>query len=160
MRDTAHRLLTPPQEAAVQLRVNAARAKAESRTAWRIEGTLREFAPFKPMHVWFDYPVHKADALGVLGDLAADGEGVAWPKGKKKMSAADKNIARQKKRFEKLETAFEALSMNEEIKVKDLMGYMSSSRNTVENYVDEHPDFEREKGGLVFRKSGREDISK
>ena len=26
-------------------------------TAWRIEGTLREFARFDPVNLWFDYPV-------------------------------------------------------------------------------------------------------
>lgn len=38
-------------------------------TAWRIEGTLREFPSFKPLNFWFDYPVHKADESGVLGDI-------------------------------------------------------------------------------------------
>ena len=105
MQKIAHRILTKPQEAAIQPRVAAARAKAESRTAWRIEGTLREFAPFKPKHVWFDYPVHKDDATGVLGDLAADGEGAPWQKGGKKKSAVQQRLDRQKKRLEIIETA-------------------------------------------------------
>lgn len=27
-------------------------------TAWRIEGTLREFPSFEPVDVWFNYPIH------------------------------------------------------------------------------------------------------
>lgn len=30
-------------------------------TAWRCEGTLREFAGFKPVNLWFDYPLHFID---------------------------------------------------------------------------------------------------
>ena len=153
MQKIAHRLLTPPQEAAIQARVAAVRAKAESRTAWRIEGTLREFAPFKPKHVWFDYPVHKADTLGVLGDLAVDGEGSPWQKGGKKKSAVQQRIDRQKKRLEIIENAYEALSMNGAITIKDLVEYTSLSKITVRNYIDEHPDFNRD-GGYSHKECG------
>ena len=30
-------------------------------TAWRLEGSLREFPPFKPINFWFEYPVHRLD---------------------------------------------------------------------------------------------------
>lgn len=53
--------------------VYAARQAAKGKTAWRIEGTLREFPRFDPLNLWFDYPVHKADKTGVLADVAADG---------------------------------------------------------------------------------------
>lgn len=43
-------------------------------TAWRIEGTLREFPAPKPVNVWFDYPVHRPDDTGALSDLAPEGE--------------------------------------------------------------------------------------
>lgn len=45
-----------------------AREKAEQRSAWRIEGTLREFASFKPLNVWFSYPSHAVDTSDVLKD--------------------------------------------------------------------------------------------
>ena len=31
----------------------------DKRTAWVVEGALREFQPFEPLKVWFDYPIHK-----------------------------------------------------------------------------------------------------
>ena len=43
-----------------------------NRTAWRIEGTLREFPKFAPLNMWFDYPVHKKDSSGVLKDCEVD----------------------------------------------------------------------------------------
>lgn len=43
-------------------------------TAWRIEGTLREFPAFPPINVWFDYPTHLADDTGALSDLSPEGE--------------------------------------------------------------------------------------
>ena len=46
----------------------------KKRTAWRIEGTLREFAPLEPMSLWFDYPIHKVDTTGVLSDLTPEAE--------------------------------------------------------------------------------------
>ena len=53
--------------------VVAARARAKARTAWRVEGTLREFPRFDPVDLWFDHPTHRVDESGVLGDIAADG---------------------------------------------------------------------------------------
>jgi len=80
MKSHAARLLTRSQEATLGLALAEARARAEKRTAWRIEGTLREFAPFPPLNLWFDYPVHHGDPSGTLGDLSADGEQPPWKK--------------------------------------------------------------------------------
>ena len=54
--------------------VRAASRGFSSWTAWRIEGTLREFPGFPPVNVWFSYPVHLADDTGALADLAPEGE--------------------------------------------------------------------------------------
>ena len=51
--------------------VGKARKSVESRSAWRIEGTLREFPKFAPVNLWFKYPVHNIDNIGVLKDIAA-----------------------------------------------------------------------------------------
>lgn len=61
--------LTAEQYATVQLSAQKARKTASMRTAWRIEGTLREYPQFEPVNVWFDYPVHRADDAGALQDL-------------------------------------------------------------------------------------------
>lgn len=54
--------------------IYAARQKVKSRSAWRVEGTLREFPRFEPVNLWFDYPMHRRDDLGVLVDAAPEGE--------------------------------------------------------------------------------------
>lgn len=54
--------------------VYLARTRARARSAWRIEGTLREFPRFEPVNLWFEYPLHRADADGVLKDSNPEGE--------------------------------------------------------------------------------------
>lgn len=54
--------------------VLAARRSAAALTAWRVEGTLREFPRFEPKNLWFQYPMHREDASGTLRDAAAEGE--------------------------------------------------------------------------------------
>nr|WP_306792628.1 AAA family ATPase [Collinsella urealyticum] len=49
-------------------------AKSRGWTAWRIEGTLREFPRFEPKDLWFEHPAHRADATGALSDLTVEGE--------------------------------------------------------------------------------------
>lgn len=34
-------------------------------TAWRVEGTLREFAKFEPVNMWFGYPIHTMVFIGI-----------------------------------------------------------------------------------------------
>lgn len=51
---------------ALQRTTEAVKKRAQSMTAWRIEGTLREFQKFSPVNMWFDYPIHTVDASGVL----------------------------------------------------------------------------------------------
>lgn len=60
----------------------AAARKAKKKTAWRIDGTLREFPKFQPVNLWFDYPVHKLDDVGSLKDVQPEAEKPYWQKGK------------------------------------------------------------------------------
>ena len=55
------------------------KATSKRWTAWRIEGTLREFGGFEPVNTWFEYPTHRADATGALSDLKCEGEAVPFP---------------------------------------------------------------------------------
>ncbi|MBQ9346743.1 MAG: AAA family ATPase, partial [Oscillibacter sp.] len=65
-------------------RAKAARASAEARTAWRIEGTLREFPKFPPVNLWFDYPIHTRDVSGVLADINPESNNPPYKSGVKK----------------------------------------------------------------------------
>lgn len=61
-------------------------------SAWRIEGTLREFPPFGQINLFFDYPLHYADSQGLLVGQTADGErgGTQTPSKKERIRNAVK----------------------------------------------------------------------
>jgi hypothetical protein len=86
------RLLAPFEYAALLKQIEAARAQLRKRTAWRIEGTLREFERFAPVNVWFDYPVHVADRAGVLGDVRPEEPKSEWrARGRQKLADNNQN---------------------------------------------------------------------
>lgn len=68
----------------------AVREDARAWTAWRIEGTLREFPKFEPVNLWFDYPVHAPDADRSLSDLSVEGEVPPWQQRQKNGSRSTK----------------------------------------------------------------------
>lgn len=118
--------------------VGKARKTVESRSAWRIEGTLREFPKFAPVNLWFKYPVHNIDNIGVLKDIAVDDGMSTWKKNfaKKKTDAERKN-----ERKNSLETAFEACGIDDKVTVKAMAEYMGVTEKTVRNRLKEHGGF-------------------
>ncbi|TGA95421.1 DNA primase, partial [Sporolactobacillus shoreae] len=72
--------------------IDTAKQAVKIRTAWRIDGTLREFPKFDPINIWFDYPVHRMDDSGVLKDIQPEAEQPSWKKaiGKRKSPEAKK----------------------------------------------------------------------
>lgn len=127
------------------------RREVQARTAWRIEGTLREFPKFPPVNLWFEFPIHRIDHSGMLSDVHADGDAPDWKRGGEKKKPVDK----RQERLDKLRNAFAACDMEGkgEVSIADLAEYCGLSRNTVKTHVDEHPDFERQKDGTVRRVS-------
>lgn len=124
---------------AIDAEVAAAQKKADSMTAWRIEGTLREFASFAPVNLWFDYPVHKLDS-GLLEDLQPDSDFRML--GAKGASRRWGDKAKQSKdRKAELDTAFEACMMDGEVTVYSLGEYMDLKPRTVKNRLKEDGRF-------------------
>ena len=124
---------------AIDAEVVAAQKKADSMTAWRIEGTLREFASFAPVNLWFDYPVHKLDS-GLLEDLQPDSDFRTL--GAKGASRRWGDKAKQSKdRKAELDTAFEACMMDGEVTVYSLGEYMDLKPRTVKNRLKEDGRF-------------------
>ena len=126
----------------LQDEIAAAKRTLTSRTAWRIEGTLREFPKFKPLDLWFDYPVHRLDDEGVLKDC--DPEGVVDTR---------KNLGRKKSKKElkddrvtAIEIAFEGCENNGTATIKDLMTATEKSEDTIRRYLKEHGGFWVENG--------------
>lgn len=124
---------------AIDAEVAAAQKKADSMTAWRIEGTLREFVSFAPVNLWFDYPVHKLDS-GLLEDLQPDSDFRTL--GAKGASRRWGDKAKQSKdRKAELDTAFEACMMDGEVTVYSLGEYMDLKPRTVKNRLKEDGRF-------------------
>ena len=131
------------------IEVAEVRKAVNERTAWRIEGTLREFPKFQPINAWFDYPIHKIDNSGVLKDVDPDNDQPAW---KKAMTKRKDPGEKKKERKMSIETAYGACGIDEKVTVKSLGEYMGVGEKTVRRYIKEHGGFWI-KEGIVGRKS-------
>lgn len=151
----ARALLGRQEEAAALEAVCAARTAAKARTAWRIEGTLREFPRFEPLNLWFDYPVHLPDATGALADLESDGAGNAWAgrpgRNRQAKSKAEKAVERK----QAVEEAFGACDMGEGVTVKEVADFMGVSEKTARARAAEHGGFWVKGGTIGRRKEGK-----
>lgn len=125
--------------------VGKARKTVESRSAWRIEGTLREFPKFAPVNLWFKYPVHNIDNIGVLKDIAVDDGMPTW---KKNFSKKKTDAERKTERKNSLETAFEACGIDDNVTVKSMAEYMGVSEKTVRRRLKEHGGFWIDEGQI------------
>ena len=131
---------------ALKRNIEAAKKKARSMTAWRIEGTLREFQKFQPVNLWFDYPVHMVDISGVLGDIQPGAEQPPWKRGTEKIK---KNAqSRKTDRKKALEEAIEGSNFGEAPTVKDVAEYLGISERTARDRIKEHGGYTYENGEI------------
>lgn len=118
------------------------------RSAWRIDGTLREFPKFDPVNVWFDYPIHTIDYIGSLKDVLPDEELPMW---KKNLAKKKDPEAVKKEKIEAVETAYSACNFDGEVTVSSMAEYLGVSEKTVRRHIKEHGGFEI-KDGVVDKK--------
>ena len=130
---------------ALQEQVEAARGRVRNLSAWRIEGTLREFPKFESVNLWFSYPIHKVDEVGSLKDIQPEEEKPAWQRRQKTPEE------RKQEKEDSLMEAFEAsdLEGNGAVKLSDVVDYMGVTLNTVKKYVDRSTNLKRENGMAV-----------
>lgn len=133
--------------AELNMMIDEAVKRVHAMTAWRIEGTLREFPKFVPVNLWFDYPVHSVDRIGTLKDIQAESEKPSWKRAIDKRKPKEQKL---KERKEALETAFDGCSINGQVTVSDLEEYMALTKNSVKNRIKEHGGFKIE-DGIVSR---------
>lgn len=131
------------QRALTQLLTDAVR-EIMSITAWRIEGTLREFPKFKPVNTWFRYPIHTADVTGILEDVDPEMEKPVWQMAKEARKA--KAAKKKEKTRNKFEIAFTNLELSGEpvlasavaeainVKVDTLKGWFSDGKSAKAEY--------------------------
>jgi RecA-family ATPase len=148
MRGACERLLGQKKYLDMQVDIANARLKISHLTAWRIDGTLREFPKFQPVNLWFDYPIHYVDDVGSLKDLEPDSEKPPWQKAIEKRKP--KNV-KAKERKRAVEVAYEACGMNGDVTIQDLADYLGVTDKTVRNRIKEHGGFGID-GNTVTRK--------
>lgn len=116
-------------------------------TAWRMEGTLREYPKFKPVDLWFEYPIHKVDTNGFLAMAQFDSP---KSKGLDKMNKRKQAVKEKKK--EQLVDAFNIAAaengFNGKADIKRVAEIMEVSEMTVRRYLRETTIFNVDKGEL------------
>ena len=122
--------------------VSRSDAAEQNVTAWRIEGTLREFPSFPALNVWFEYPVHHSDASGVLADIQPEAAAPSWKRNFSKSGKRSKSKEeRARDRAAVLEEAFSMVAENGKTTLAGLAGAMGVSEKTVKRHIAENGDF-------------------
>lgn len=148
----SHHLMTAIKSQDILKHIESERVKsveaAKQATAWRIEGTLREFPRFKTVNAWFKYPLH------VLDDSLQDIKLEEDPKEKWKKGTQKANESRSEKTKKELEEAFNMLSEDgSPVEVNQIADYLEVARNTVYSRVKKHELFSVEGGYLSKTKN-------
>ena len=112
--------------------VDEAVTKVQNLSAWRIEGTLREFPKFPPVNTWFDYPVHKSDETGILRDIDPEMELTGY----QKMVEVRKKQAVKKSEdmLNQIEITFEGLQENGVASAVELAEQLGISPTTLKKW--------------------------
>lgn len=116
-------------------------------TAWRLESSLREFANIRPVNFWFEYPVHRLDETGELDGLGAEGSPIG------NLTKSSRYTTPQQ-REDEINTAWEACSINQPVRVSDLAEYLGLSERCVRDRLKELPDIYKNDRGVVVRIDG------
>jgi len=137
-------MLPEPKFRALQSKIAAKGKYVDTFTAWRIEGTFREFPKMSPINIWFTHPVHQVDEIGVLKDVDAEGEAPPWKKAiKSRKPKEEKQLSRKME----LETAINLCVFDEEqVTIEALSEYLDKTKKTVRNWVMEHGGYKIEDG--------------
>lgn len=150
MLDASQKLLQTDTYYEMQKDVNDARKSVQQRSAWRIEGTLREFPKFAPTNLWFDYPIHHVDEIGILKDVDSEGSAPPWKNAMNKRKPKEK---KEKDRKASLENAISSCNFGEPPTIKILAESMGIAERTVRSRIKEHGGFEVNQN-IVTKKDG------
>jgi len=140
----------------------ACRAEVALRSAWRVEGTYREFPRTAPVNLWFRYPRHVIDTDGVLQDAEPEGMETPWVRGSR--HAKQSRDLAKKTEQDKLQQAYDVLAADGPVKLLDMADYMDISRSpdpasrakTLRNWLARNPGWAIE-DGIVSRAEGRKE---
>ena len=145
MREHAEAILDGRELRELEAIIDENLKKVSQKSAWRIEGTLREYPTFKPINLWFEYPIHRVDNDGFLQDMDVEGDKPFWQKGvdkRKKLSEKNKNKA-----INEFESAIDYLTSFNEIAPtkKEVMEYLGCSGSTFDRRFKESGNYKKDK---------------
>lgn len=107
-------------------------------TAWRLEGTLREFPKFPPKNLWFRYPIHEEDTVGVLKDIQVDVDLKPYQRGAKQGHATQKKQAKAERadKNAQLVNLFDELGGGE-VSLSDMADFIGVSEKTIRRRLEQ-----------------------
>ena len=119
--------------------------------AFRIEGTLREFASFDPVNVFYEFPIYRLDTEGILtsaktfDDYLSNSQSKSSRKSNKKNKEDEKNI--------ELLRAFKSLDVDKtnEVFTEELLDYLQISDRTLRRRIDSFNDSKFSKNGKLIK---------
>ncbi|MCY9762225.1 AAA family ATPase, partial [Paenibacillus alvei] len=156
MEEHAKRAIYNTEQEAAQVEIKRALEAVRNRSAWRVEGTLREYAKFPPVNMWFQYPIHRVDDVGSLKDIEPEGESKPpWQKatGKRKEKAKEE----RRSKAEEFADAVANCNMGEPPTVKDLQDWFSSTGKevpdrTIRSWITKYGfKIDRNNGNVVIK---------
>jgi RecA-family ATPase len=162
MEDHSRRAIYNTEQDAAQAEIKQALEAVRIRSAWRVEGTLREYPKFKPVNMWFQYPVHKVDEVGSLKDIDPEGESAKPPWQKATSKRKDKAKEQNRNKAEEFEAAVNNCNMGEPPTVKDLVDWFSSTgkptaERTIRDWIAKYGYWLDKNKGVVIKKEDSED---
>ena len=113
-----------------------------TRSAWRLEASLREFPPITPVNFYFDYPLHPVDTEGVLTQYQPDGSSIG------NLGLSSRKSTPEKRKL-RLDEAYEAAAAEGMVTVKSMAEIAELSVETIRRYLKEFPDDYIVKNGVV-----------
>lgn len=147
---------------ALQEILDSVRQQVQAITAWRIDGTLREFPKFPPVNLWFRYPVHQVDEIGILADINPED---AYPirdyAAQKRKKQAEENREKKRNEFEiefsnlELEgRAVAAQELAEKLNTtsKELLTWLGDGKRQKKNIKDSFEKYMGEDGKAYIRR--------
>ena len=126
--------------ASAQVAMELTPEEAERLTAWRIDGTLREFPKFKPIDMFFNYPIHVMDSRKILTDAKAEGT----PKPKK--SRKEREL---EKKLEIVKTYEMQKSFDDMVTLKGMADQLQMSDRTLRRHIANIDQLEIRDGYVV-----------
>jgi RecA-family ATPase len=157
----AKRAIYQDQLAGVDEAVKQTINTVKIRSAWRVEGTLREYPKFEPVNMWFQYPIHKVDDTGSLKDIEPDGDSKP-PWQKATIKRKDKAGEQRRTKAEEFADVVNTCNFGEPPTVKDVIAWYATTgkevpERTARDWVAKHGYMiDKNNGNVIIKKIGED----